>query len=107
MPYPGSIPNTITSLYEINKTSNIVVDTPVGKTSNIVVEELVKQGTIFGTNMCCPSISKVNPIQETIKYQYGIVESGMPVFMDDVAAVGIADTIRKEIQNCGRMEIEM
>ena len=67
----------------------------------------MKQGTIFGTIMCCPSISKVNPIQETIKYQYGIVESGMPVFMDDVATVGIADTIRKEIQNCGRMEIEM
>ena len=29
----------------------------------------------------------------------------MPVFMDDIAAVGRADN-RKGIQNCGRMEIE-
>ena len=30
----------------------------------------------------------------------------MPVFMDDIAAVGTADNIRKGIQNCRRMEIE-
>ena len=30
----------------------------------------------------------------------------MPVFMDDIAAVGTADNIRKGIQNCRRMDIE-
>ena len=30
----------------------------------------------------------------------------MPVFMDNIAAVGTADNIRKGIQNCRRMEIE-
>ena len=30
----------------------------------------------------------------------------MPVFMNDKAAVGTADNIRKGIQNCRRMEIE-
>ena len=30
----------------------------------------------------------------------------MPVFMDDIAAVGTADNIRKGIRNCRRMEIE-
>ena len=30
----------------------------------------------------------------------------MPVFMDDIAAVGTADNIRKGIQNCRRIEIE-
>ena len=35
--------STIRSLYEIYKTSNIVVDIPVGKTSNITVQEVVKQ----------------------------------------------------------------
>ena len=49
----GYSPGTIRSLYEINKTSNIVVDTPVGKTSSITVEEVVKHGTIFGPIMCC------------------------------------------------------
>ena len=30
----------------------------------------------------------------------------MPIFMDDIAAVGTADNFRKGIQNCRRMEIE-
>ena len=49
--------------------------------------------------MCCVSTSRVNTIRESVKYQYGKVEIGMPVFMDDIAAVGKADDIRKEIQN--------
>ena len=99
-------PGIIRGLYEINKTSNIVVDKPVGKTSSIIVEEVVKQGTIFGPIVCCASTSKVNAIQEAVKYQYGKVEIGIPVFMNDIAAVGTADNIKKEIQNCKRMEIE-
>ena len=106
MYYLGYSPGTIRSLYEINKTSNIAVDTPVGKTSSITVEEVVKQGTIFGPTMCCESTSRVNAIHEAVKYQYGRVEIGMPVFMDDMAAVGTADDIRTGTQNCRRMEIE-
>ena len=49
----GYSPDAIRSLYGINKTSNIVVDKPVGKTSSITVEEVMKQGTIFGLIMCC------------------------------------------------------
>ena len=56
--------------------------------------------------MCCKSTSRVNTIQEAMKYQYGKVEIGMPVFMDDTAAVATTDDIRKGIQNCSRMEIE-
>ena len=56
--------------------------------------------------MCCASTSRVNAIQESVKYQHGKVEIGMPVFMGDIAAVGKADDIRKGIQNCTRMEIE-
>ena len=41
-----------------------------------------------------------------MKYQYSKVEIDMPVFMEDIAAVGTTDDIRKGIQNCRRMEIE-
>ena len=51
----GYSPGTITSLHEINKTSNIAVDTPVGKTLSVTVEEVMKQGFIFGPVMCCAS----------------------------------------------------
>ena len=53
MIYLGHSPGTIRILYKINKTSNIVADTPVGKMSSIAVEEVVKQGTTFGAIMCC------------------------------------------------------
>ena len=56
--------------------------------------------------MCCASKSRVNAIHRAVKYLYGKVKIGMPVFMDDTAAVGTADNIRKRIQNCRRMEIE-
>ena len=39
----GYSPGTIRSLYEINKTSNIAVDTSVEKPSSKTVEEEVKQ----------------------------------------------------------------
>ena len=45
--------------------------------------------------MCCASASRVNTIQDSVKYQYGKVEIGMPVFMDDIAVVRKADDIRK------------
>ena len=95
MYYLGYSPGTIRSLHEINKISNTVVDTPVGKTSSITVEEVVKQGTIFAPIMCCVSTSRVYTIQESVKYQYGKIEIGMPVFMDDIAVVRKADDIRK------------
>ena len=47
------------------------------KKSSITLEEEVKQGTIFGPFMCCASKSRVNTIQEAVKYQYGKVEIGM------------------------------
>ena len=56
--------------------------------------------------MCCASTSRVKKIQEAVKDQYGKVKIGMPVFMDDIAAVGTADNIRKGVQNCRRMDIE-
>ena len=65
------------------------------KTLNITVEEAVKQETIFGPIMCCVSSSRVNKIQEAVKCQYGKVEIGIPVFMDDIAAAGTADDVRK------------
>ena len=102
----GYSQGTVRRLHEINKTSNIVVDTPIGKTSSITVEEIVKHGTIFGPIMCCASTSIVKEIQEAVKYQYGKVEIGMPVLMDDIAAVGTGHNVRKRIENRRKMEIE-
>ena len=38
-------------LYEMNKESNIVIETPVGMTDSITVHDIVKQGTILGPKL--------------------------------------------------------
>ena len=100
----GYDPNTLTSLYEMNKEIYVIIRTPVGNIDKI--KEVVKQGTIFGPIMCCAETSTVNSIGEEVKYRYGKINVGMPVFMDDIATAGKAEHIRKGIKNCARMEKE-
>ena len=56
--------------------------------------------------MCCVETSTVNSIGEKVKYRYGKINIGMPVFLDDIATAGKANHIRKGINNCSRMEKE-
>ena len=103
----GYHPNTLKILHEMNKEADIIIRTPVGNTDNIQVKEVVKQGTIFGPIMCCAETSAVNSIgEEEIKYSYGKINVGMPVFMDDIATAGKAEHIRKGIKNCAKMDKE-
>ena len=102
----GYDPYTLKILYEMNKETDIIIRTPVGNTDNIQVKEVVKQGTILGPIMCCAETSAVNSIGEEVKYSYGKINIGMPVFMDDIAIAGKAAHIRKGINNCARMEKE-
>ena len=45
--------------------------------------------------MCCAETSTVNSIAEEVKYSYGKINIGMPVFMDGIATAGKAEHIRK------------
>ena len=47
-------------LYEMNKESNIVIETSVGMTDSITVHEIVKQCTIFGPKLCSVATAKIN-----------------------------------------------
>ena len=41
-----------------------------------------------------------------VEVKYGEILIGMTIFMDDIAATGGAEDIRKGIRNCRKMEIE-
>ena len=79
----------------MNKKADIIIRTPIGNTDNIQVKEVVKQGTIFGPIMCCAETSAVNSIGEEVKYSYGKINIGMPIFMDDIATADKAESSRK------------
>ena len=53
-------------LHEMNKESNIVIETPVGITDSITVHEIVKQGTIFGPKFGSVATENINGIGEEI-----------------------------------------
>ena len=91
----GYDPNTLKILYEMNKETDIIIRTPVGNTDNIQVKEVVKQGIILGAITCCAEISAVNSIGEEVKYSYGKINIGMPIFMDDIATADKAESSRK------------
>ena len=54
--------------------------------------------------MCCASAGKMNEIGEKVICKYGNIEIGMPIFMDGIASIKDAGTIRKGIRNCRKME---
>ena len=56
--------------------------------------------------MCCTATSKVNDISEKFEVKYGEIFIVMPIFMDDITAIGGAEAIGKGIRNCREMEIE-
>ena len=99
-------PNILKILHEMNRETDIIIITPVENIGNIQVKEVVKQATIFGPIMCCAETSTVNNIGEEVKYRYGKINIGMPVFMDVIATKGKTEHVRQGINNCTRMEIE-
>ena len=74
-------------LYEMNKISNIV-RTPNGVTEQFTTQNIVREGTTFGSIICCRETDRVNEINERVAIMYGPeLEIGMSVFTDDITAV--------------------
>ena len=46
----------------MNKRSKVTIITPFGKAENIDIEEIVKQGTTYGSVMCFAITASVNNI---------------------------------------------
>ena len=60
----GMTEHDVMMIYEMNKTSNIVVKTPNGVTDQFTTQNTVKQGTTFGLIICCAETDRVNEIKE-------------------------------------------
>ena len=102
----GHNKNELETLHKLSETAQVKINTPYGDTENIEIKEMEKQGKTFGPIMCRASAAKVNEIGKKVIFKYGRIEIGKPVFMDDIAAIGDVDTIRKGIRNCRKLETE-
>ena len=95
----------IKMLYEINKTTEIVVDTTNGNTKSIEITQIVKQGSVFGPTVCCAMTAKVNDVGERVKYKYGEKEIGMSIYVDDISVAVGPEKVKKGMRKCARMEV--
>ena len=102
----GVPPQDIEMLYNLNKEANVKIRTPLGESRSFSCEEIVKQGTVWGPELCCISSDGINRIGENCESNTGKVVFGILGFMDDLFGLGGANKIRKVIRNMRQLEIE-
>ena len=56
---------------EMNKAAKIIIHTPVGDTDEITCKNIVRQGTVYGPQLCGVSMGRVNDIGRRITTMYG------------------------------------
>ena len=90
---------------KLNARAEIKVRTSVGSTDPFIVEEIARQGTVYGPQICIASTDKVNIMGRKVETYYGPdlpIEAG--VFVDDVSGVGGYTTANNVIYNCRLLE---
>ena len=89
----------------LNEKAEIVVRTPVGNTDTFTVKDIVRQGSVYGPQICIASMDKINLIGRDVGTYYGpnlLIRA--VIFVDDVTGVGQIDTANNLIYNCSLME---
>ena len=95
----------ISLIYKMNKNIQVVIDTPVGRTEVFNTEDVVKQGTIFASQLCCSSTGKVNSLSCQYSTPLGPeIKIQAMVYVDDIAGAGDKNVISGVAANLNEME---
>ena len=89
----------------LNEKANIVVKTPVGDTDPFTMTDIVRQGSVYGPQICIASMDKINSIGRDAGTHYGpdlLIRA--VVFVDDVSGMGKIKMANNLIYNCSLME---
>ena len=87
-------------IYEINKTTEKVVDTAIGNAESIEITQVVKQGSIFGPTICCATTAKVNFSGERVDCKYGKTEIVMLIYVDDISVAEGPKEVKRNKEMC-------
>ena len=90
---------------KMNEEARIIIHTPVGVTEEIVCHNIVRQGTVYGPQLCGVSMARVNDSGRDIITMYGpnlIIRSTQ--YVDDVTSAGSPRAINNTIYNCKALE---
>ena len=81
----------------------VKINIPYGETENIEIKAVVK---LYQTRYLPCITANVNEIDEKLICKNSNIVISIPVFMDGIAAIGDADTIKEGIRNFRKMETE-
>ena len=82
-----------------------MVKTPVGDTEPFILFDIVRQGSVYGPQICIASMDKINILGKDIITHYGpTLQIQAALFVDDVTGVGGIYQINNTIYNCSLME---
>ena len=90
---------------KMNEEARITIKTPVGNTEEIVARNIVRQGTVYGPQMCGVSMARVNDIGRNVITFYGpnlILQATQ--YVDDITSAGSPRAINNTIYNCSLLE---
>ena len=75
--------NIIQLLRELNKTANITVKTPFGNAQPFETQNIVKQGTVWGSKLCCASTGQICENDSIGGASVGTLTIHSTVYVDD------------------------
>ena len=88
MPIPEA-----TYILKMNQDVKATVDTPFGMTESFEAEEIVRQGTVWGPQLCSVSTDRINKMHDNINTEVNGVVVKSPVFVDDMNGMGGVEKI--------------
>ena len=89
----------------MNEKARMQVDTPFGKTKEINLERIVKQGTVYGPQLCCVSTDKINGMgYDSTTVVAPAVEMKSMIFVDDIFDGGSTEVVERAGRNLNKIE---
>jgi hypothetical protein len=78
---------TLNNIYNLNKTCNMVVKTPVGTTNEATINSIVQQGSVSGGVLCSASTAEVTKEDLGRGCQIGLANMKAVTFVDDITTI--------------------
>ena len=90
---------------KLNETAHVTVKTPVGNTDSVHLQNIVRQGTVYGPQICIATMDNINIIGKQIKTPYTPeTDISATTFIDDITGTGGYETANNTLFNCNMME---
>ena len=90
---------------KLNAQAEITVRSPAGDTDPINLTKIVRQGTVYGPQICISSMDKINSVGKDIITPYSPnLDIKAVVFIDDICGVGGHRMANNLITNCSILE---